>query len=579
MAPTATRTLVRLLVAAALIVVGSVLLPRPLLMLQVTVWAVAAALLMWAGSLAVGARGRWGMWVGSVVVAAAAIAVLVFTSPVVEAFPPVLAVVLLINAVRLQVRALRGSGKLDAILRTALALSCAAAAVLVWSWPDVALLLLAWVIAAGLVATGILLLWRVLRPARRTPDARSPHPAVRIIGAVVTVALVATAGVGALWLRHGVHQPDGFYAWSGPVPTTPGELLRVSSYEGTAPTGSTALRILYSTTHSDGSPAVASAIVAIPAATSGGERTVVAWQHGTTGVAQSCAPSLASEALGEDAIPGISRMIERDWLVVATDYPGQGTSGRYPYLIGEGEGRSTLDGVRAARQLDDAHASNRVMLWGHSQGGHATLWAAQLADDYAPELSVVGVAALSAAADPLALAQRITGAGTPDAGMSPLGNAITSYVVVPYADEYDDISVTALTHPAGATFARAGATRCAVDRDMLVTVMVAVALGTEDRLYRLDLTRGPVHGRLVENIAGTDIPAPVFLGQGTDDEVVPIAIQRDTDARLCAADVPVDAHEYPGRTHMGVIAAGSPLIADLFAWADTVLAGAKPSSC
>lgn len=584
MAPTTTRTLVRLLIAAALIVVGAMLLPRPLLTLQMSVWAIAAGLLVWSGTLAVGARARWGMWVASVAAALAAVAVIVFTSPVVRSFPVILAVALAAGAVLLALRAFRRSAPLERSLRIAHAIACAAGAVLVWLWPDVALLLLGWALAAALIATGIVMLWRELRPARLTRRSRRPHPALRITGAVAALVLVAGAGAGSVWLRTGIHHPDDFYSWSGPVPETPGELLRVSAYDGEVPEGARALRILYSTTYSDGTPALASAVVAIPLTTGTGERTVMAWQHGTTGVARACAPSLTTDALTEYAIPGISRMIERDWVVVATDYPGQGTAGKYPYLIGEGEGRSTLDGVRAARQLDDAQASDRVLLWGHSQGGHATLWAAQLADDYAPELNVLGVAALSAAADPLALAEKITGAGASASdpthtGMSALGSAVSSYVVVPYADEYDDISVAALTHPAGAAFVETGASRCAVDRNMLVTVLVAVALGDEDQLYRLDLTEGPVHDRLVENIAGTDQPAPVFLGQGTDDEVIPIAIQRDLDARLCAASVPVEAHEYAGRTHMGVIAEGSPLIDDVFTWVDTVLAGAEPSGC
>ncbi|MGP5576944.1 hypothetical protein [Corynebacterium flavescens] len=60
----------------------------------------------------------------------------------------------------------------------------------------------------------------------------------------------------------------------------------MSSYPGTAPAGSTALRLLYATTRADGSPAVASAVAAIP---DNAGSTAVAWQHGTTGVAQACA--------------------------------------------------------------------------------------------------------------------------------------------------------------------------------------------------------------------------------------------------------------------------------------------------
>jgi len=78
---------------------------------------------------------------------------------------------------------------------------------------------------------------------------------------------------------------------------------------------------------------------------------------------------------------------------------------------------------------------------------------------------------------------------------------------------------------------------------------------------------------LAQNIATAIVPAPLYLGQGVDDEVVSIDIQRTTDARVCAAGKPVETHEYPGRDHMGVIAQGSPLIDDLFVWADRVTAG------
>lgn len=78
-------------------------------------------------------------------------------------------------------------------------------------------------------------------------------------------------------------------------------------------------------------------------------------------------------------------------VVVAADYPGLGTPGMHPYLIGESEGRAVLDSVRAARDLPDAGASNRFAVWGHSQGGHASLYTGELAASYAPDLRLVGV--------------------------------------------------------------------------------------------------------------------------------------------------------------------------------------------
>src|SRR5262245_44254561 len=70
-----------------------------------------------------------------------------------------------------------------------------------------------------------------------------------------------------------------------------------------------------------------------------------------------------------------------------------GRPGCIPYLIGESEGRAVLDSVRAARDLPDAGASNRFAVWGHSQGGHASLYTGELAASYAPDLKLVGVAA------------------------------------------------------------------------------------------------------------------------------------------------------------------------------------------
>ena len=56
-----------------------------------------------------------------------------------------------------------------------------------------------------------------------------------------------------------------------------------------------------------------------------------------------------------------------------------------------------LDSVRAARDLPDAGASNRFAVWGHSQGGHASLYTGELAASYAPDLKLVGVAAAAPA--------------------------------------------------------------------------------------------------------------------------------------------------------------------------------------
>ena len=90
-------------------------------------------------------------------------------------------------------------------------------------------------------------------------------------------------------------------------------------------------------------------------------------------------------------------MVQRGYIVAATDYPGLGAPETHPYLVGESEARAVLDSVRAARELTGAPA--RFAVWGHSQGGQAALFTGMLAKSYAPELDLVGAAAAAPATE------------------------------------------------------------------------------------------------------------------------------------------------------------------------------------
>ena len=115
------------------------------------------------------------------------------------------------------------------------------------------------------------------------------------------------------------------------------------------------------------------------------DRNVIAWAHPTRGVVEDCPPSLMPDLAG--TIWDLPQMMAEGYVVVATDYPGLGVPGMiHPYLIGVSEARAVLDSVRAARDLPDAGASNRFAVWGHSQGGQASLYSGELAASYAPDL-------------------------------------------------------------------------------------------------------------------------------------------------------------------------------------------------
>lgn len=119
---------------------------------------------------------------------------------------------------------------------------------------------------------------------------------------------------------------------------------------------------------------------------------VVTWAHGTTGIADGCAPSRA--AVTSDTYTTTVRRMFSTWLragyaVARTDYEGLGTPGLHPFLIGRSEARSLLDIARAARKLDP-RVGRRVLVAGHSQGGQAALFAPAVARKWTPELSIRG---------------------------------------------------------------------------------------------------------------------------------------------------------------------------------------------
>jgi hypothetical protein len=124
-----------------------------------------------------------------------------------------------------------------------------------------------------------------------------------------------------------------------------------------------------------------------------GGRPVAVWAHGTTGLGDECAPSNHEPF----TIEGVSPLLEAGYVVVAPDYEGLGVAGEvHPYLVGEAEGRNVLDAARLARV---AGGNDQVVVWGHSQGGHAVLFARELASDYAPDLDLLGVAAAAPVTD------------------------------------------------------------------------------------------------------------------------------------------------------------------------------------
>lgn len=386
-------------------------------------------------------------------------------------------------------------------------------------------------------------------------------------GAVlIGVALALVALSGALDTSPvPVHAPDSA---TRKLPTTPGRLLHSEAFTRTMPPSLQAWRIVYSSTANDGRIVAASALVLAPRGRSG-PRPVVLWEHGTTGVATRCGPSLLPVPFSGGVMNLVEAAAQRGWVVVAPDYLGMGVAGPPSYLLGTPEARSALDAVRAARRLRPAELGSETVVWGHSQGGGAALWTGIEASRYAPEVQITGVAALAPASDLVGLAAHESGT---------FGALLTAYALDSYSRAYPDIKLSAFVRPAALPRVEAIAARCTDEPEQILAAASTLLSGQS--LLATSLVGGPLRVRLEQNSPTSTFDAPTFIGQGLSDSVVDPAVQRRFVARLCAAGQRIEYRTYPGRDHLSVIEEGSPLVPDLLTWSEARFRGASaPSNC
>jgi acetyl esterase/lipase len=393
--------------------------------------------------------------------------------------------------------------------------------------------------------------------------------------------------------------PGAFYDLAEPPPASkPGDVLRSEPMPG-APDGSSAFRVLYRSTGMAGEPTVVSGVVIVPAVSAPpGGRKVVAWAHPTTGVARDCAPSLLGEGFFS-SVQGLSELLALGYVVTATDYPGLGTAGPHPYLVGLSEGQSLLDGVRAAHRLEQAQAGPLFAVWGHSQGGHAALFAGQLAATYAPELSLVGVAAAAPATDLGAMLEAALGTN--------FGNLLTAYSVWSWSRVYA-APIAGLVKPTRLPAMNRAASRCIRNQiEGLRAVGDVLALrdgflaadpsrtepwnllmqrnrpGWEPRAWKPAPAPGPGEVEVTVKPPGgptfVEVPAgaPLFIAQGTADFVVQPAITAHFVADLCRRGERV---RYLEMKEVGHIEAGESAAGAAVTWMLARFEGAPaPSTC
>ncbi|MGE5413747.1 MAG: lipase family protein [Syntrophomonadaceae bacterium] len=371
----------------------------------------------------------------------------------------------------------------------------------------------------------------------------------RFRGASVPRALLALLALSVARCGPPPPRRDGFYIAPTRKPSAPsaaraaeerhpGKLLRSEPFKTGVP-GSQAWRILYGSTGRDGEGIEVSGLViapTLPAPVNG--RNVVAWAHPTAGVAENCAPSMRRDPI--DAIPHVPTLMVLDAVLVATDYPGLGTPGPHPYLVGESEGRAVLDAVRAARQIPKVGASNRFVAWGHSQGGQAALFAGQLARSYAPELTLVGVAAIAPVTD----VGRLWRDGLDD----PFGRVMVADSLWAWS-RVSRAPLEPYASPELLRFVDAAAQDC-VDPGSGAEGGPPAPGISSDALSSAIATSPPWNRLLEENRPGREpAGAPLYVAQGMDDTVVRASVTADFVAGLCRAGATVRYEPLPGIGH------------------------------
>ena len=280
-----------------------------------------------------------------------------------------------------------------------------------------------------------------------------------------------------------------------------------------------------------------------------------------TGIADECAPSLTPDGYAALA----NGLLDAGYAVVATDYEGLGTPGLHPYLHGTSEGRGTLDIVRAAAELAGVEPDALpVLVWGHSQGGHAALFAGELADEWTPELDVRGVVA-GAPATELPLIAGVMSQGTGLAGF-------LAMIIAGWADaEPERADLSLITTPAArALLDEVAAPACTSE------YFVAMS-GLDGPLTTADpSTVEPWRELFVENDPGrvaTDLP--ILVVHGDADPVVPPALSQLFHDRVCALGQRIERRLYPGADHGSVIGRSFD---DVRAWMQDRLDGEPPPS-
>ena len=347
--------------------------------------------------------------------------------------------------------------------------------------------------------------------------------------------------------------------------TATGALVRSeTATDYVLPPGITAARILYHTRTANNVDAIASAVVLAPyGQPPAGGWPLLAWSHGTSGVARECAPSRVKLLFYN--WEGLYEYVLMGYAVVATDYAGLGTPDRHAYLDMLSNGMDVIHSVPAAR-VAVPHLSKMWVVVGHSQGGLSSLGVAQLEGtiqdpDFLGTVAIAGASDLEDGLDSVLRARM------------PVLNGLVAFWVYGVQTVYPELDLKdVLTAKAIAIYNASVADGCSAASGAFA------AIPTEEVLLP-DWKKNKYIQQFLARDQPGKLPAygPLLLVGGGDDILFTDAASRKIFQCFCSARARVQRNVYPGLGHDPVVY-GS--LRDQLNWIAARFAGEPaPSNC
>lgn len=370
---------------------------------------------------------------------------------------------------------------------------------------------------------------------------------------------------------------------AAPAPATPAEIAApapgallsatVTAIPATLPHAAARDVITYRSRGVHGEPIVVSGYALLPAgAPPRGGWPVLAWAHGTTGIADTCAPSGDYAGGPIHAYESAMESVLDWWLahgyaVVATDYQGLGTPGGHPYMDATSQLHTVDDAVRALHALRPGAFSPDWLVMGHSQGGAAALAVAARGQADLPQFKLRGAIAIAPGGYRYAAIMEYLKAHP----QPPVGVALFFPIMLEGAQTADpQLDVEKLISPDLQPLMDLARSRC------LAELRTEVKQAPQ-AVFKPGADLAPLTAYLdrqaIEHMAPT---VPVMLVQGSADQLVDARGTQAYYRQICAADATALYHAVPDGSHGDALAQSPAAAQDFLAFLD---AKHRPKSC